>query len=88
MPGLAVKGHVLSHITDPVDEQMGRNTEMADIGKIGMGLRVQAITEKFIDMTPAKFAWWQTDVVNHQQADFRIGRALTLVRGCHLSRWD
>ena len=76
MPGTPVTRHKLDQLPIATDEKMSRNPESFEGSIRGIILQFNAISEQTEHIIPAKLAWRQTDVVNHQQINgsaFRPG---------------
>lgn len=80
MPGLLIERHVLGHAAIARDQQMGRNPQVRDLGKVRVLLRIKLVAEQGIDVTATVLPWRQADVVNHQQTDVPAFRARRTIR--------
>jgi hypothetical protein len=80
VPGTAVQWHELDQFAVAAQEQMRRYPELPYFVEIGMGVRVERVAEKRLDVGPAEFAWRETDTVHDQQLGGRIRGSLVLVR--------
>ncbi len=84
MPGPSSKRHELHYLTIATDQQMRGNLQMGNRLEIRMLPGIQCVGKELLDVGAAKLARWQTDAVNHDQADItaigafiEIGRRTT-----------
>ena len=87
MPGLAIEGHVLRYTAVSLDQQMGRYSQVRDLGKERVHGRIQTVTEQIIDVTTTEFSWRQADIVYDQQTDFVGWFPATLIWRGQLTDW-
>src|SRR5690554_8228374 len=66
MPGAVQAADKLNHRAVSADKPMGGNLQICNGLEIGMGVRIQPVTEEFLDMATAELARRQADVVYHQ----------------------
>ena len=76
MPGPLVKRHKLGDQTGARNKQMSGYLDVSDGGEVRMLLGVQLINEKGFHTAGTKLAGRQADVMDNQQADSHICRAL------------
>ena len=79
MPGSLFQRYKLEQCAIAADKHMGRNPQLRDFPKIRMPPWIQLIQEQFLYPGAAKFARWEADIMDHQQADFSTWRALVMV---------
>ena len=80
VPGTAIKRHVLDHFAVTANQDVGRNLQVLNLAKIGMGIGIQLIAKQGIDPRSAEFPRRQTDAVDHQQLGRAVFRPFIAVR--------
>jgi hypothetical protein len=69
MPGPLVKRNELNDLTIAANQQMRRDFQTGDLGKVIVCGRIQLPGKQGFDEPPAKFTRRKTDVMNHDQTD-------------------
>ena len=87
MPGPLIEVYELDERSAAVDQQVRRNPQPPELFEEGVSVTVQRVAEQRLDVAATELAWWQTDVVDHQQVYLSTrGTLLTVVTGADLGR--
>ena len=86
MPGALREWHKLDQLAIASNQQMCRYLESTNLGKIRMCVPVEAIGEQCFNFGAAKFARWQANSVQHNEARLAIVGSRIAVAARHLAR--
>ena len=80
MPSHVLGRDKLDDVTVSTNQKMGGYTEVSDLLKIRMSLRVERVCEEFRNVRPTKFARGQRYIVDHDELNRRARRPLPVIR--------
>lgn len=75
VPGAVCAGDKLHHFARAKDQEVRRDFQSADGLKVGVGVPVQRVGEKLLDLRAAVLAGRQADRVHDDEVDVGAGRA-------------
>ena len=73
MPGAIVTTDILFDMPVALDQKVGGNPQFADFGEKRMRISWQAVGKQSINHAGTKFTRRQTDIVDYQQRNLRVG---------------
>ena len=79
MPGSLFQRYKLKQCAIAADKHMSRDLQVRYFLEIRMAQGIQLIQEQILNPGPTELTWWQTDVVDHQQANFSTRWTLVMV---------
>lgn len=79
MPGSAIEWYILDEFAVSANKQVARDPQILNLVEECVGFRIESVKKEIINPGPAKFAWWQADVVDDQQIYTTAWRPLILV---------
>ena len=80
MPSHVLGRDKLDDVTVSTNQKMRGYTEVSDLLKIRMSLRVERVCEEFRNVRPTKFARRQRYIVDHDELNRRARRSLPVIR--------